>query len=241
MGQHVVHLARDAGAFVAARLGDAQLLLGLGALGALLEGPDQLASRADVEAPAQDARGDHDVDDQVDPPRVAVVGLHRGEDLADHDVGQRDRPADLPVDPPGGQGDGRQHGRAGGESRDSRSAPSSPARRERPAAPPARRARARPRRARCRRPARSPCRWSGDRRQPDRADRRPSRAAARTRPTASPADARRRGSDGPCGQARTVVRRRAAAGVGAGTPTLVGRADAEGRCPASGWLARWPA
>ena len=55
VGEHVVHLARDAGALVLARLLDAQLLLGLGALGALAQRQHELAARAH-EHPPRDRR-----------------------------------------------------------------------------------------------------------------------------------------------------------------------------------------
>ena len=58
VGEHVVHLARDAGALVLARLLDAQLLLGLGAVGALAQRRHELAPGADEHAPGDRAGRD---------------------------------------------------------------------------------------------------------------------------------------------------------------------------------------
>ena len=54
------------------------------------------------------------VDEQVDPPRVPVVGLHRAEELATRDGEEAEHP-DLPVDAPGRQRDRGQDGGPGGQ------------------------------------------------------------------------------------------------------------------------------
>ena len=54
--EHVVHLARDPRPLVLARLLDPQLLLGLGALGAVAQREHELAPRADEHAPRDHAR-----------------------------------------------------------------------------------------------------------------------------------------------------------------------------------------
>ena len=58
MREHVVHLARDPRALVLARLLDAQLLLGLGAVGPLAQRQHELAPRAHEHAPRDDADRD---------------------------------------------------------------------------------------------------------------------------------------------------------------------------------------
>ena len=69
VGEHVVHLAGDARALVLARLLDAQLLLGLGALGALAQRQHELAPRAHEHPPGDD--GDRDEQDESTRPRAA--------------------------------------------------------------------------------------------------------------------------------------------------------------------------
>ena len=82
--QHVVHLAGDARPLGGARLGHPQLLLALGALGAGAQVPDDLAARADVEAPAHHPGVDRDVDQRGDH-RVVV------DERGDRGVGLRGR------------------------------------------------------------------------------------------------------------------------------------------------------
>ena len=75
VGEHVVHLPRDPGPLVGAGLRDPELLLGLGALGAVPQRPHQLAPGADVHAPAEDPGGEDRVDGERQPLRLVV--LHR--------------------------------------------------------------------------------------------------------------------------------------------------------------------
>ena len=116
VGQHVVHLAGDPGPLVGPGLRDAELLLGLGALGAVPQGPEQLAARADVHAPAEDRDRDDDVDRAGSPTtgRCPASGY-------DHVVGAatpRSRPTPITTichqTPPGGERHRGQHGRARG-------------------------------------------------------------------------------------------------------------------------------
>ena len=73
VGEHVVHLARDPRALVLACLLDAQLLLGLRAVGPLAQRRHELAPRTHEHAPRD--RGDRDEQDEHDRDPQRVVGV----------------------------------------------------------------------------------------------------------------------------------------------------------------------
>jgi hypothetical protein len=110
VGEHVVHLARDAGALVGLRLLHAHLLLGLGALGALPQRQHELAPRAHEHAPRDDRRGDDHDEHHRDPHRVVVLGVDEDVDRQHGEADGRHRRDDreAPV-----HGDREQRDRAG--------------------------------------------------------------------------------------------------------------------------------
>jgi hypothetical protein len=117
VGEDVVHLARDAGALVVARLLDAQLLLGLGALGPLAEREDELAAGPDVHPPRDDARRDDRREDRLDERRDGRVGVQQDVRRDDRGVqgGDGDDDAQRAVDRHGEQRDGTGDPGAGDE------------------------------------------------------------------------------------------------------------------------------
>ena len=99
--QHVVHLARDPGPLVGAALVHPELLLGLGALGAVAQRPQQLAPGAEVHPPDQHRDREREAEREVDPPRArwAASARSSGRPSADHAAARR--PA-RSARPPGG-------------------------------------------------------------------------------------------------------------------------------------------
>jgi hypothetical protein len=110
VGEYVVHLPGDPGAFVAAGVVHPELLLGLGPLGALAEGPQDLATRADVHAPTEHGDGDDHVEQEGEPDRVrALQRLGVAVALRGHDADQSDQGHGQDA-APGRERDGGQHG-----------------------------------------------------------------------------------------------------------------------------------
>ena len=108
VGQHVVHLARDARALGVADLLEAQLLLGLGMAHALAP---RLAAPADEHAPRDDGGVGQRLDDEERQRRQrVVVGLHGTVDRKHRELQSGDEERQLP---PAVGGDREQDDQAG--------------------------------------------------------------------------------------------------------------------------------